>query len=67
MLRIARASSWIDARVFIGGKDAAGVFRRQSEGVLPWLTQRHLYQPGLDLTHSWHRARPKLKDWASVY
>ena len=51
MLRIALASSWIDARVFIGGKDAAGVSRRQSAGVLPWLAQRYLYQLGLDLTY----------------
>ena len=27
------------------GKDAAGVFRRQSAGVLPWLAQRYRYPP----------------------
>lgn len=42
------------------GKDAAGVFRRQSVGVLPWLTQRYRYQPGFDLTHPWYRAKPNL-------
>lgn len=42
------------------GKDAAGVFRRQSAGVLPSLAQRYMYQPGIDLTHPWHRARPNL-------